>query len=172
MAWLDMSKMEFEYWLESYSEAFYMRGQDAQLYQAKTVQKDEYLDLNVDYEDAVDIGVMFVDNPKPILKANNWIIEDADLPYVCYMVTKDRHMDNVEIVQDMRVVIPSTYGVVTARQFIVTNVRGISIDPLLWLCSLAPCRVRKSIEKPSSTQKESELYKTDLGRGYIKNDKD
>ena len=168
MGMLGMTPGEYDYWVSNLSEAFKLIGQDAKLYQVDTESKDSYFDPTLTHKEAIEIGVIFDNNPKPILKGFNWMTEDEEVPYLCYVVSKDSNLQPVEIREHMVIVIPSVYGLVTTREFLVTHVRGTSIDPLAWICKLVPYR-KKIDMKPETAEVDPVLKDTqDVGYGYLK----
>lgn len=168
MAQLGMTPEEYDYWVSNLSEACKLIGQDAKLFPVESEVKDIYFDPTVEYKEAVDIGLIFDGNPKPILKKFNWLTEDEDVPYVCYLVAKDRNLKPIEVRENMKIVIPSVYGVVTERTFLVSHVRGTSIDPLAWICKLVPYRPKVDM-KPETPEVDSTIReKNDINYGYLR----
>ena len=76
MARLGMSPEEYDYWVSNLSEAFDLIGQDAELYQVAEIDKDMYNDVELlKHFTPRKIGLIFEDNPRPILKKYNWLME-------------------------------------------------------------------------------------------------
>jgi hypothetical protein len=168
MAQLGMSPEEYDYMVSCYSEACKLVGQDAKLFPVDSEVKDIYLDPTVTYKDVRDVGVLFENNPKPILKKLNWLTEDEELPFVCYVVAKDRSLKSFEVTENMVLVVPSVYGLVTERKFVVSHVRGTSIDPLAWICKLVPYRTKLDLDTSTEEIDSTLAGKNDVNYGYLK----
>lgn len=169
MAILGMSQVEYDYYVDQLREAMALIGQKAYLYQVDVEIKDLYRDPDVIYKDAVEIGLIFEDNPKPILKKMNWLTEDEELPYVAHIVALSSNKEPVVVSENMKIIIPSVYGLQTNRVFIVSKVIGNHIDPVTWICKLVPYREKVDIE-PESPEHYNEVREEgnkDTSYGYL-----
>ena len=168
MGQLGMTLKEYDYYIENLAEAFMLIGQEAKLYQVLVEEKDMYHDPSLEYGDYVNVGVIFEDNPKPILKKYNWFVEDEELPFVCYLVAKDNDGEPVDVRENCILEIPSKYGLETERRFLTISVRGSSIDPLAWICKLVPLR-NKIDMIPATLETDTKLKpQDDVGFSYLK----
>lgn len=145
MAILGLTQGEYDYFVGDLRESMALIGQDALLYQVGTAVEDLYGDPTVSYQEARKVSVIFDDNPRPILKKYNWYTEDKDLPFVAHIVALDSEEQPLVIVEKMILRIPSVYGLITERCFIVTHVVGNAIDPWEWICTLVPYREKVDI---------------------------
>lgn len=170
MAILGMSQVEYDYYVDQMREAMALIGQKAYLYQVDTEIKDLYRDPDITYKDAVEIGLVFEDNPKPTLKKMNWLTEDEELPYVAHIVAVGANKEPIEIAENMKIVIPSVYGLKTNRVFVVSRVNGNHIDPVMWICKLVPYREKVDIAPETTDRFETvrEEGGTDTSYGYLK----
>lgn len=157
MARLGMSTEEYAFYIGQIREAFDLIGQEAWLYQVKTEEKDLYRDPTIEHKEVKKIGLVFEENPKPILKKMNWLTEDEELPYVAYIVALASDDTPIKITEYMKVRIQSKLGLESDRLFVVSKVTGNSIDPLVWICKLVPYRYKVDINS------ETERYDSRLG---------
>ena len=168
MAFLGMSDKEFEFHQKSISEAVRLIGQDAFLFPVNSVSEDIYSDKIVDYEGVRRIGLLFESDPKPILKKFQWLTEEEDLPYVAYIVPLD-HEDKEFVAQEnMLIRIASNRVLKSERTFLVTNVRGVTLDPLMWMCKLVPYRPKVDMNPSTPSVESTVVPKTDTGFSYLK----
>lgn len=169
MSRLGMSPGEYNYVLDNIREAFDLIGQEAILSEVDHEVKDLYRDPATTYKDEKLIGLIFEDNPRPILKKMNWLIEDEELPYVVHIVALATNREPVVVTENMKITIPSVYGVNTVRTFIVTRVTGNSIDPLTWICKLVPYREKIDMipETPGVIDHEKVSNPSDVGINYL-----
>lgn len=171
MASLGMTQKEYDYWVDNYAEAAKLIGEEAKLLQVESEYKDLYYDPDRTYKDSRDIGVLFEENPKPILKKMNWFQEDESLPYLAYVVAKDNELEPLEIKEGMIILLRSKYGLITDRRFLVTDVRGTSINPLGYLCKLVPDRERVDFDETTPEIEHSYRKPNDVNYGYLNIDK-
>lgn len=170
MAQLGMTDREFEQYQLFMSEAVRLIGQDALLYPVDTVTEDLYSDKDITFLKPRKIGLIFDQNPRPILKKFQWLTEDEELPYLAYIVSLD-HSDKAFTVQEqMKVVIQSERVLKSERYFLVSNVRGVTIDPLMWICKLVPYRPKFDMKPETSSYDSTLNKKTDTGYSYFKGD--
>jgi hypothetical protein len=151
MAILGMIQTEYDYYVDSLREAMALIGQEAILYQVDVEEKDLYRDPSVTYKEAVNIALIFEENPRPILKQLNWLTEDEELPYVAHIVALASNKEPIVVRENMKIRIPSKYGLETDRVFVVTRVNGNHIDPVEWVCKLVPYRERVDV-KPETPE--------------------
>lgn len=168
MALLGMSDLEFEFHQRSITEAVRLIGQDAYLFPVNSSEEDLNSDKDIVYEGARKIGLLFDSNPKPILKKFQWLTEEEDLPYVAYIVPFDHNNIEFEVTEHMLVRIDSKRVLNSERVFLVTNVRGVTLDPLMWMCKLVPYRPKVDM-RPGTGKYEPTLNpKTDTGFTYLR----
>lgn len=168
MAELGMNDIEFEFYQRSISEAVRLIGQDAYLFPVGFVKEDLYSDKSINYEGVRKIGLLFESNPKPILKKFQWLTEDEELPYVAYIVPLD-HTDEEFIAQEnMLIQIDSERVLQSERTFLVTNIRGVTLDPLMWMCKLVPHRPKVDMIPDTAEVDSTVVPRTDTGFSYLK----
>lgn len=168
MAILGMSQKEYDYYVDQLREAMALIGQEAYLYQVDTEEKDLYRDPDVTYEKPVTIGLIFEENPRPILKKLNWLTEDEELPYVAHIVALATNKEPVIVRENMKIRIKSKYGLQADRVFNVSKVNGNHINPVTWICKLTPYREKVDfIQETSEHDDMREEGKQDTSYGYL-----
>lgn len=173
MARLGMSPEEYDYWVSNLSEAFDLIGQDAELYQVAEIDKDMYNDVELlKHFTPRKIGLIFEDNPRPILKKYNWLMEDEEIPYVAYLCSKDSSQKSLEVREYMIVRVKSNYGLESDRLYQVTSCRGSSIDPLYWICKLVPYRNKVDMVPDTKKIDSTRVRKNDTNFAYLNLDED
>lgn len=160
MGLLSMSEREYKSYIKEITEATKLIGQKAMLYQLSSEVKDIYRDPTLTFIDKVEIGIIFEENPKPILKKYKWLTEDDELPYVCYIVAKDLKYNDLDIREHMVIDIENEYGYKDNKKFTISNIRGNSIDPLMYICKLVPYREKIDL-KPSTPEYDNKTKETD-----------
>lgn len=159
MGLLDMSRGENSMWMRFIAEAAKLRGQPCILYQIDHAHHDLHNDKDIIYKEPVLFNILFEDNPKTILKKMNWFSEDEELPYVAYLVGLDESYADVEIAKDCRIDTRSIQVKQSEEtQFLISSVKGSSVNPVFWICKLVPYRpksIRTEVvdpESPNSTE--------------------
>lgn len=168
MAILGMNDAEFNYYQAAMTEAVKMIGQDAYLFPVDSVTEDIYSDKDIVYNRARKIGLLFESNPKPILKKFQWLSEDDELPYLAYIVPFDHKSVEFTVEENMLIRIDSKRVLQSERVFIVTRVRGTTLDPLMWMCTLAPYRPKVDMVPDTPEYNATLNPKTDTGYTYLK----
>lgn len=140
MGALDPTQEEYNLIVSMITEAVRLRGTSAKLYQVETETFDQYRAPDYIRLEAVDVGLLFEENPKPILKKNGWYVDGEDMPYVAYMTTRTVTGAPVVLREGMLIEVPSVYGMVDKQTFQVTGVKGVTIDPVAWICKMVPHR--------------------------------
>lgn len=139
----DSEKSLYKDWL---LEAFYLRGIEAFIYQALDESPDVYADWTYNYLPPVRSRVVFEDNPRAVLKQLNWLAEDEEVnPLLTYVLTEDFNRNKLSISRGCIIEIPYAMDESGSQKFIVTEMRGDSIRPLVWICKLAPYREQVDI---------------------------
>lgn len=165
MGLLDMSRSEADLWMRLITEAAKLRGQPCLLYQIDKTHIDLQNDHIVKYKDPVLINILFEDQPKTVLKKMGWYHEEEELPYVAYLTNMDRDYADVIVEEDCRV---STQGIQVKEfgdsEFIITSVKGSSINPVFWICKLVPYRPKSKGPEVSDPEAPNN---TDMGYSYI-----
>lgn len=168
MAILGMSQTEYDYYVDQLREAMALIGQDAILYQVETEAKDLYRDPSVTYKEAVNIGLIFEENPKPILKQLNWLTEDEELPYVAHIVALATNKEPIIVRENMKIRVKSKYGLQADRVFVVSKVNANHIDPVTWICKLVPYREKVDFNQETEEHEDiREEGKQDTSYGYL-----
>lgn len=168
MARLGMSPEEYDYWVSNISEAFDLIGQDAELYQVAEIDKDMYNDVDIlKHFTPRNIGLIFEDNPRPVLKKFNWLTEEEEIPYVAYLCSKDSSQRSLEVQEYMVVRVLSNYGLESERLFQVSSCRGSSIDPLFWICKLVPYRNKVDMVHETRQIESTRVRKNDTNFAYL-----
>lgn len=173
MARLGMTPEEYDYWVSNISEAFDLIGQDAELYQVAEIDKDLYNDVEYfKHFTPRKIGLIFEDNPKPVLKKFNWLMEEEEIPYVVYLCSKDSSQRSLVVQEHMIVRVESVLGLESERLFQVSSCRGSSIDPLFWICKLVPYRMKVDFNPDTKEIEPTRVRKNDTNFAYLNIDKD
>lgn len=167
MAELMMDEIEYEYYQKSISEACRLIGQEALLFPVNSVLPDIYDDRTVSYDGVRSIGLLFESNPRPLLKKFNWITEDEELPFVANIVPFDDTGEPFNITEDMIIVIKNRLGFKSERSFIVRNVRGSSIDPLMYVCKLSPYRPKVDFNPNTVAHDKTYNKRNDVNSSYL-----
>ena len=166
MGLLDMSRSEAMLHVKFITEAAKLRGQACLLYQVDKSTSDLHNDKDIIYKDPVLVNVLFDDSPKTILKKMNWFNEDEDLPYVVYLTHMDKNYSDIRVTKDCLIEMKSIQvEQAECTRFIISDVKGNSINPVYWTCKLVPYR-------PKSEMKEVQDYEapnnTDMGYSFIR----
>lgn len=158
MSKLGVVEYEYNYIVNAYTEAFELIAQDATYYEIDSETKDKNYDPTVEYKSAREIGVIFVDNPKPILKQYGWVIEDKNT-VVVFISPKDRNLDLLDVKEHTVFDVESKYGIQSEKRFFITNVTGSTIDPFMFICTAVPYRKRVVPEDTSNRETGSSYLK-------------
>lgn len=153
MGLLMYNNREQDYMTSNITEAFKLIGQDALLYQVESSKYDIYDDREVTHIPSVPIGLIFENNPTPILKKNNWLVEDEENPYIAYLSIKDSTQNKVKLSEDMLIEVKSTMDVSSTRLLRVSNLKASFINPWVFIAKLVPYRPKYD-RKPETPQTE------------------
>lgn len=167
MGRLTMTKDEYNYMVDNIREAFDLIGQKAVLFQVEKEIKDIYSDADITYKDGKEISLIFEDNPKPILKKFNWMTEDEELPIVANIVALANDGTPIEVRENMKVLLKSELGLETQRLFLVSRVRGNTIDPLTFICKLVPYRFKVDVDKQTEGYQPTIKEHSSTGFSYL-----
>lgn len=165
---LMMNDREFLEYQRMYSEACRLIGQPATLYVNKNYDTDLYHDKFVEHEGGRAIGIIFEQSPMPILKQFNWMSEEDEIPYVVYMVPLDSFETPFVVEEQMIVALESTRNIQSTKLFRVNKVKGSSIDPLMFICNLAPYRAPVDFQPEVPGLQESYRPRSDMENSYLK----
>ena len=166
MGLLDMSRSEAELHMRFITEAAKLRGQPCLLYQIDNSVSDLHNDKDIVYKDSVLVNILFDEHPKTILKKLNWFTEDDELPYVAYLTNMDKNYSDVRVTKDCLIEIKSTQVEQSERtRFIISEVRGNSINPVYWICKLVPYRPKSIMTEVIDPDAPSN---TSMGYSYVK----
>lgn len=169
MGILNQNKAEHEYLVRNLQEAFYLIGQDATLFQIEVENKDMYRDLYIDYKSGVPISLIFEENPKPILKQYQWLVEDEELPYVANICKYDNDLNVIDIRENMLIEIKSKFDLEDVKVFRISNIRANHIDPIMYTAKLVPHRHKLDFQ-PDTEKVDPRItdIKNDTGYNYLK----
>lgn len=167
MSELGMTDKEFEQHQLFISEAVRLIGQEAHLWPVNSFDLDLYHDPTVKYKEARRIGLFFESNPRPILKKFQWLSEEEELPYVAYIVPLDYEDKEFRVQENMFLQVESTRVLESERNFLISNVRGVNIDPLMWICKLVPARPKYDQHPETPEIEVTYKPKTDSGYSYL-----
>lgn len=171
MALLGMTPEEYDYMVSNMSEALKLIGQDAMLYQVYDIEKDFYNDTeSLELLSHRKIGLIFEDNPKPVLKKFNWLTEEEEIPYIAYICSKDSNQEPLVVQDRMLIRIKTNLGIESDRIFQITSVRGNSVDPLYWICKLVPYRNKVDFRPETKKVDSTRVDKNDVNYSYLKRD--
>lgn len=166
MGLLDMSRSEAELHMKFITEAAKLRGQPCLLYQIDTSVSDLHNDKDIVYKDPVLVNILFDEHPKTILKKLNWFTEDDELPYVAYLTSMDKNYSDVRVTKDCLVETRSTQVEQSERtKFVISEVRGNSINPVYWICKLVPYRPKSKMTEVNDPDAPNN---TSMGYSYVK----
>ena len=166
MGLLDMSRSEAELHMRFITEAAKLRGQPCLLYQIDNSVSDLHNDKDIVYKDSVLVNILFDEHPKTILKKLNWFTEDDELPYVAYLTNMDKNYSDVRVTKDCLIEIKSIQVEQSERtRFIISEVRGNSINPVYWICKLVPYRPKSIMTEVIDPDAPSN---TSMGYSYVK----
>lgn len=166
MGLLDMSRSEAELHMRFITEAAKLRGQPCLLYQIDNSVSDLHNDKDIVYKDSVLVNILFDEHPKTILKKLNWFTEDDELPYVAYLTNMDKNYSDVRVTKDCLIEIKSTQVEQSERtRFIISEVRGNSINPVYWICKLVPYRPKSIMTEVNDPDAPNN---TSMGYSYVK----
>ena len=149
MGRLTQDLTERELWRNYYVEAMDLIGQDCQI-KFVTKEKDMYNDYDIEVTMTVEAGLLYEENPKPLIESFGWHLEDDELPFVAYLAIKDREYQEMEIQKGI-------YIVVEGKEFEVTRVRADYVSNLVWIVTMVPRRFR-----------EKDVPKANTGYSYLK----
>jgi hypothetical protein len=139
------------------------------LYQIYDIEKDFYNDTeSLDLLSHRDIGLLFEDNPRPVLKKFNWLTEEEEIPYLAYICSKDSNQEPLVVQERMLIRIRTHLGIESDRIFQVTSVRGNTIDPLCWICKLVPYRNKVDFKPETKEVDSTRVEKNDVNFAYLK----
>lgn len=165
MGLLDMSRSELKLQTKFITEAAKLRGQKCLLYQIDSIESDLHNDKDIIYKNPVLINILFDENPKTILKKMNWFSEDDELPYVAYLTNMDKNYSDIVVSKHCLVETKSIQVEQSERtRFLISEVRGNSIDPVYWICKLVPYRP-KSVR--TEVQDHEAPNNTEMGYSFI-----
>lgn len=167
---LALTDTEYDYYVQTLREEYELIGQDGYLYQVDVDTVDLYQDPQTLYKKPTKICMVFDDNPRPIIKKNNWFTEDGSLPFVAHVVNLDSEGNKINIIEHMIIRIPSVHGLKTDRFFYVTHVLANHIDPWEWVISLVPYRDKVDMvpETDKTYDRLRDVESVDSGYGYLK----
>lgn len=141
MGLLYQNKSEHDFYARAIAEAAQLLGEPALIYIPDVKKYDINNDKQIVYQKPILINIIFEENPKPILKKNNWLTEDPDLPYVVYIPKKADDYSDVNAEKDSLIKITNIQvDNMYESDFIITNIVGSKLRPLFWECKLAPYR--------------------------------
>lgn len=143
MGKLGPSQKEQRYLRRNIAEAASLIGQEALLYQIESSEEDINFDDYIQFKEPVKINILFEDNPKPVLEKYNWFKEEEGLPYVAYITALDEEYNDIIVEKNCILELVQTQIETSATRFNIIEVRGDMINPLVWICKLAPYRYRK-----------------------------
>ena len=135
-----MSAKERDHWINYLVEASTYTGLGANLYQLQSSVSDLNNDEVNTYKEPVKVHLFFEDNPTPVLKSYNWLTEDENNPYIVYLTYKNSEMNDMKIESGCMLDIPSYMHEEGSSKYIISKVRGNSINPLYWICKITPHR--------------------------------
>jgi len=148
----DSERLLYKDWL---MEAFFLRGIEAYIHQAVEEEADVSADWEYRYYPPVRSRVVFEENPRAVLKQLNWLAEDEEMnPLLTYVLTEDFNRDKLKIARGCIIEIPYSMDEGGTQKFIVTEMRGDSIRPLIWICKLAPYREQTDVNPDTAGVEE------------------
>lgn len=118
-------------------------GITVDFYNCKFEQQDFNQDLNLMWDDAIRLPVIFDDAPKvKVLKNLGWYTEDDERPELVYLpMYKDWMTKELLDVKENSIIRLYYFGGISTADFRVTDKKMDSIYGVYWVCKLAPERM-------------------------------
>ena len=118
-------------------------GITVDFYNCKFEQQDFNQDLNLMWDDAIRLPVIFDDAPKvKVLKNLGWYIEDDERPELVYLpMYKDWMTKELLDVKENSIIRLYYFGGISTADFRVTDKKMDSVYGVYWVCKLAPERM-------------------------------
>lgn len=118
-------------------------GITVDFYNCKFEQQDFNQDLNLMWEDAIRLPVIFDDAPKvKVLKNLGWYTEDDERPELVYLpMYKDWMTKELLDVKENSIIRLYYFGGINTADFRVTDKKMDSVYGVYWVCKLAPERM-------------------------------
>lgn len=140
MGLIDMQSEERLLMLRETVEMLSLRGTPCKFYAIDNIDTEVNGDPNVEFEDPVDVNILFEEEPKVILDKMHWLGEDEDLPFVAYVPLIDDKDNFLRVLKYSMFEVPYSLLESGNRRLQITGVRGDKLSPLLWVVKLAPYR--------------------------------
>lgn len=117
-------------------------GITVDFYNCKFEQQDFNQDLNLMWDDAIRLPVIFDDAPKvKVLKNLGWYTEDDERPELVYLpMYKDWMTKELLDVKENSIIRLYYFGGISTADFRVTDKKMDSVYGVYWVCKLAPER--------------------------------
>lgn len=118
-------------------------GITVDFYNCKFEQQDFNQDLNLMWDDAIRLPVIFDDVPKvKVLKNLGWYTEDDERPELVYLpMYKDWMTKELLDVKENSIIRLYYFGGISTADFRVTDKKMDSVYGVYWVCKLAPERM-------------------------------
>lgn len=118
-------------------------GITVDFYNCKFEQQDFNQDLNLMWDDAIRLPVIFDDAPKvKVLKNLGWYTEDDERPELVYLpMYKDWMTKELLDVKENSIIRLYYFGGINTADFRVTDKKMDSVYGVYWVCKLAPERM-------------------------------
>ena len=118
-------------------------GITVDFYNCKFEQQDFNQDLNLIWDDAIRLPVIFDDAPKvKVLKNLGWYTEDDERPELVYLpMYKDWMTKELLDVKENSIIRLYYFGGINTADFRVTDKKMDSVYGVYWVCKLAPERM-------------------------------
>lgn len=118
-------------------------GITVDFYNCKFEQQDFNQDLNLVWDDAIRLPVIFDDAPKvKVLKNLGWYTEDDERPELVYLpMYKDWMTKELLDVKENSIIRLYYFGGISTADFRVTDKKMDSVYGVYWVCKLAPERM-------------------------------
>lgn len=118
-------------------------GITVDFYNCKFEQQDFNQDLNLMWDDAIRLPVIFDDAPKvKVLKNLGWYTEDDERPELVYLpMYKDWMTKELLDVKENSIIRLYYFGGISTADFRVTDKKMDSVYGVYWVCKLAPERM-------------------------------
>jgi hypothetical protein len=183
----DRNNREHLYTESNIAEAHWLMGTACKFYPCKSYTRDLASDPHPEYDEPVDINIVFDDDPKTTLEKMNWLAEGEDLPFMAYISSiiypkyKEwkQQLRNTELSDEERSLLLNNHTSFTlmvnkyslielpyvmqeqgTKMLMVTDLRGDTVNPLAWYCKLVPYRAQTDID-PTTPEIDDNLGKSD-----------
>lgn len=171
MGILSMSQLEHNHYIESMMEASKLLGQECKIYTVKNRVDDINSDPYIEYNYPINYNILFESQPKPILKKLGWYTnDDSDAPYIAYITSLSDNYKSFQLDRYSVIEVPYVQLDSGVSKFVISEIRGNSINPIYWVVKLVPYVYNLDSEKVNMNP-DNEDDTSSVDNHYIKYDR-